>query len=123
MSARKNKFGKKYDPKFCQELIDHGQTGESLAAFAQKKGISLSTLYEWARKDDDFDEAMHIAKTAQCAFWEKIGVNIMIGRPLDPSVKVQGNAQIWMFIMRRRFREFGYEEESTQSNGPDGFEV
>lgn len=58
----------KYDPAYCQQLVEVMSQGYSLTAFASQIEVSRSTIGVWAQKHDDFSQAIGKGKAA-CAFW------------------------------------------------------
>jgi len=114
----------KYKPKYCAMLIKSAESGESISKFCADIGISMPTFYEWTKVHEDFDHAHEIAVAKAVAFWEQLGINLMIGRPLDPGSKSKGDRHVWMFFMRNRFRSAGYGDDDAFSyEKNDGFDV
>ena len=58
----------KYDPAYCDAIIEVMATGASATSFAAKIGVSRSTLNLWADAHPEFMEALN-AGTAKCAAW------------------------------------------------------
>jgi len=113
----------KYKPEFCDLLIQFGERGESVVAFCAEIGISPNKFYRWREKYPNFDNAAEVSKTKACAFWEKLGVNIMLNEPLVSGSKKTGDRVVWMFFMKNRFKEFGYQNDLPQASGAEGFDV
>ncbi len=63
----------KYDPSYCQELVDHMATGASATSFAAEIDVDRSTLTEWADKHPEFSLALSRGKAKCAAWWEKMG--------------------------------------------------
>jgi hypothetical protein len=66
----------KYDPSYCQAVIDHMADGASLTSFAAEISIARSTINEWISEHPEFSEAVNIAKAKCAAWWEKVNRNI-----------------------------------------------
>lgn len=47
----------KYDPKYCEMLMEHMKDGLSFLSFAGVVGICFDTLYEWEKQHPEFSEA------------------------------------------------------------------
>lgn len=47
----------KYDPKFCEELLEHCKQGFTIEQFAAKIGCSRASIYNWIEKYEDFATA------------------------------------------------------------------
>lgn len=88
----------KYDPKFCEELIEHMKEGLSFESFAAKCDCCKDTLYEWANVHEEFSDAKKIGSEHCRIFWEKLGT-------MGASGGLNNfNATAWIFNMKNRFR-------------------
>ena len=52
----------KYKPVYCDEIISLMATGLSLTAAAASLGISRETAYAWERENEEFSDAIKIAR-------------------------------------------------------------
>lgn len=96
----------KYDPKYCELIIEAGKRGESFTEFACDIDVDIDTIKEWANKHPEFSAAKKKSK-AHCERWMmKLGKMGMLGRktPEIPSF----NPTIWIFWMKARF---GWKED------------
>lgn len=94
----------KYDPKYCQQIIDYMSDGSSLTAFAADINVVKSTVYEWIKNVPEFKEASDIARQKCQAWWEKQGqVGLFMGKE-DGSF----SQSTWIFNMKARF---GYRDK------------
>jgi hypothetical protein len=48
----------KYDPSYCQAVIEAGKQGFSLTAFAGSIGVCRDTISEWMKVHDEFSVAV-----------------------------------------------------------------
>ena len=48
----------KYDPEYCQKVIEAGNQGFSLTAFAGQIGVCRDTITEWVKVHEDFSLAV-----------------------------------------------------------------
>jgi transposase len=66
-SAEPNPVGRpsKYDPRYCDEVIELMSTGLSLTAFAGSILVARSTINEWMGAHPEFSEAVKIGQTAR----------------------------------------------------------
>ena len=53
----------KYNPSYCQELIDHMSTGYSFESFAGKIGVDRDTIYEWRKVHPAFSDAFRCGQS------------------------------------------------------------
>lgn len=91
--TRKTDFKEEY----CQLLIDHMSKGLSFESFGAVVGAGRSTLYLWRDHNKSFMDAHELGKQAALGFFEKVGVQGLLG-------KIKGfNASVWMFYMKNRF--------------------
>lgn len=76
MAKRKNeKPGQptKYEPRFCDVLIEHMAGGLSFKTFAGIVRVTRKTLYNWSKAHADFKDAHDIGKSAHALYWETQG--------------------------------------------------
>ena len=99
----------KYDPKYCQMVIDHMATGLSFEAFAAVIGVAKETLYTWVDKHPEFMDAKKEAFEKSRLFWEKVGVGQATG-------EIKGSSTTWIFNMKNRF---GYRDKIEVSGDED----
>lgn len=85
----------KYDPKFCEIVIQMGAEGKSKAQFAAYLQVSRPTLDHWIGTRDDFADAMAFAMTLAQAWWEDVG-RMGVFNPMF-------NANLWIWTMKNRF--------------------
>jgi hypothetical protein len=96
-SGRKVGRPSKYDPRFCELVLDLGAKGKSKAQMAATIGIDRGTLNEWVDVHPEFSRAINAALDLSLARWETIGQEHM----LRPGF----NATAFIFQMKNRFRE------------------
>lgn len=87
----------KYDPAFCEMLIDHMSKGFSFESFAAIAKTHRDTIFEWVKKFPEFAEAKKEAMELNRFFWERAGMKGM----LDSK---NFNASVWVFSMKNRFK-------------------
>lgn len=89
----------KYDPKFCQIVIDVMKKGYSKEAVAGHLGICKDTLYRWDAKHKDFSDALKVGLEFSRMFWEKIALDHLT----HTKASKQLNSVVWLFNMKNRF--------------------
>lgn len=62
----------KYDPAYCDAVVEHMKEGASLTSFAAEIGVCRDTISEWASAHGEFSVAVKRGKAACAAWWEKI---------------------------------------------------
>jgi hypothetical protein len=60
----------KYEPRFCQAVIDHSGEGRGLNSFAASIGVCRKTLTNWAQQHEEFYAAVLVAQAKSAAWWE-----------------------------------------------------
>ena len=101
----------KYDPAFCDKVIELGREGKSRAYIAGKLGISRETLNVWAREIPDFSDAMTQAMLLSQIWWEDKGQE-----NLTESIF---QASMWSRSMAARFPDDWREVSRQEQSGPD----
>lgn len=66
----------KYDPRFCDMLLEDMKQGFSITAFAGSIGVARSTINEWAEAHPEFSEALDTGKAVRLRFWEQTAINV-----------------------------------------------
>jgi len=72
----------KYDPAYCDAVIETMQQGLSLTAFAGKILVARSTINEWMEHHPEFSESVRVGKAARTAALEEG----MLGAESGPAV-------------------------------------
>lgn len=101
----------KYEPRFCEELIDHMALGYSFESFAAIAKCDRSILYDWEKAHPEFKSAKEQAFAEGLLFWERLGIDNIIstndfsrdGDSQQSSSKTL-NGSVWIFNMKNRFR-------------------
>jgi len=84
----------KYDPAFCDEIIDFLSEGYSVTAFAGYIRVSRSTVYLWAEEHPEFSDALNVGQAASALWWEnQLRNNAQTG---------EGNATSCVFGLKNR---------------------
>lgn len=61
----------KYDPKYCEEVIEYMAQGLSLTAFAGHLRVHRGTINEWMANHPEFSEAVKVAQGCRTECLEK----------------------------------------------------
>ena len=83
----------KYDPEYCEQLINHMSEGGSFKSFGGIVGVSKQTLYDWCQRHSEFAEAKDIGRAKSEFFWINLGKKLALG-------EVKGSAVAWIFMMK-----------------------
>ena len=68
----------KYDPAYCEGVVEHLAEGASLTSFAAEIGVARSTINEWMAQHPEFSEACARAKAKCAAWWEKANRHLAV---------------------------------------------
>jgi transposase len=97
----KRKVGRptKYEPEFCERVVEFMAKGYSKEAVAGELWITKDTLYEWEKRYPEFSDALKQGVELSRKFWEKTAIDNIVysqkGRKAD--------AVLWIFNMKNRF--------------------
>ena len=99
----------KYDPSYCDDIIEFCKDGSSISSFAASIGVSRSTITEWASVDSEFSAAVKAAKTAVAAWYDKAARKI--------AMDGGGNATICIFGLKNFDEEDFRDKVETHFSG------
>ena len=85
----------KYDPEFCERVIEFGKIGMCWEEIAAALDINYDTFWNWRKIYPEFTEATTRAKQYEYAWW------LTAGR--EGQFQRGWNAQGWALQMRNRF--------------------
>lgn len=119
----------KYDPSFCEALIQHMAKGLSFETFGaalpqeaptkenptpKRRHASRATMYEWEKQHADFSDAKKIGEVYCQLFWERLGI-------MGASGKYKGfNAAAYIFNKKNRFKWKDKHEVNVKGGNGDG---
>ena len=101
-----------YDPSYCEQVVEWGQSGKSATWMAAQLGVHRDTLYEWAKVHDDFSDAFMRARHLAQAWWEDQG---------QSGLFIPGfNGSVWAKNMGARFKDEWGESSKIDHTSSDG---
>lgn len=100
----------KYDPSYCDIVIEWMEQGYSATAVAGKLRISRSTFYKWAEANPEFSDALNIGRACSQAWWED--------KLRTVAETNEGNASAAIFGVKNRGAEDWLEADKTASASP-----
>ena len=80
----------KYDPSYCDLVVEHMATGASLTSFASSIDVCRDTVSEWCSKHEEFSAAVKRAKAKCAAWWEDVARKGAIGEDANPTLCIFG---------------------------------
>ena len=128
-----------YKPCFCKDIIEHATNGGTVRSFPgylyKHYGVAVTyvTLYEWAKKDEEFANAMDTASGISYYFYETVGIHGMTGQLKrvtseivmpDGRVKrrykpVKFEYKAWIMIMVNKFGWRATERSGVDPEAPN----
>ena len=101
----------KYDPEFCERVIEWGKMGKSRAWMASRLDVAIQTIYNWEALHPEFLEAMARAAAHAQAHWEDQGHDNLTNREFQSAV--------WTRSMGARFPK-DWREKHAHVGGDEG---
>lgn len=101
----------KYDPAFCERVIEFGREGMGKCEMAAELGIHYETFEAYQEKHPDFSDAVKAALRLSQAWWEKQGRVATFGA--HPGF----NATSFIFNMKNRFKEDWRDKVEQEQSG------
>ena len=100
----------KYDPAFCEAVINCGIEGMTLAEMADALDVDRATVADWREKHPAFSRAVNLGLEKAQAWWERQGRIATFGG-------YDGyNATSYIFQMKNRFREDWRDKQDVDVN-------
>lgn len=99
----------KYDPAYCEQVIEHCRDGASLTSFAAEIGVARSSINEWMEHHPAFSEAVKVAKAVCAAWWEKTA--------RANAVEGGGNATLCIFGLKNMAADDWRDKVETEHSG------
>ena len=117
-NAMTNPVGRpsKYDPAYCEQVIELGKEGKSVEQIAVRLGVGTRTMYEWRDVHPEFSHAMEVAKECEQDWWESVAQRHMLEEKDAPKI----NATIWSRSMAARFPRKYRESIKQEITGAEG---
>lgn len=100
----------KYDPVYCEQLVEHMRDGASVTSFAAEIDVARSTINEWAERHPEFSEALSRGKAKCAAWWEKVGRSLAVTGDGSATMVVFGlkNMGDGDWVDKREFEHSGH---------------
>jgi hypothetical protein len=102
----------KYDPAYCDQVIELGKLGMSVVEMAADIGVARNTLEtEWPTANPEFSQAFTLAKQHSQAWWETMGRVNLVMAPQSGTFQ----ASVWSRSMAARFPADWREKTESKS--------
>ena len=106
----------KYDPSYCQKVIELGAKGKSIEQIAGMLNVAKRTLYNWRDSHEDFLHALEEAHDLSLMWWEDQAQTGIWALPEGEKL----NASLWSRSMAARFPAKYRESVKQEITGADG---
>jgi hypothetical protein len=106
----------KYDPAFCEKVIELGKSGLSLEQMALQLLVSYRTLVNWRDEHPEFFHALETAHRYSQAWWENKAQEHIVEAKDDAKI----NAGLWAKVMAARFPDSYSDRNRLELTGKDG---
>ena len=100
----------KYDPAYCDEVVQHCATGASLTSFAAEIDVCRDTISEWQSVHPEFSAAVKRAKAKCAAWWERQART-------GASIGGDGNPTLCIFGLKNMAPDDWREKQEVQHSG------
>lgn len=97
----------KYDPAYCDSVVEVMATGLSLTAFAGEIGVHRGTINEWMEVHPEFSESVRVGKAKRTLALERG----MLGAESGPAVTAR------MFALKNADPEEWREKQHVEHSG------
>ena len=101
-----------YDPRYCQQIVDHMSEGASMTSFAAEIDVCRATLTVWADRHPEFLAAIKRGKAKCAAWWELVGRNL--------AMTGEGNATLTVFGLKNMAAEDWADKTAVDHTSSDG---
>lgn len=99
----------KYDPAFCEKVVEWGKLGKSIAWMAASLDVHKDTIYEWQKQHPDFSDALARARCQSQKWWEDQGQDNLCAAVFKDGM--------WRANMAARFQDDWREKQEVDLNG------
>lgn len=103
----------KYNPAFCERVIELGKEGMGKCEMAAKLGVHYQTFEDWQSVHPEFSISVKEALRYSQAWWEEQGRKATFGG--TPGF----NATSFIFNMKNRFKDDWRDKVENEITGPD----
>jgi len=116
MSENKIHGNSKYDPSFCARVVEMGKKGFSKEQMSSALGVGWDCFDNWAKKHEDFNQALRTAIQEELSYWENLGLQNIVEAPGGSRL----NGAVYNKIMAARFPKKYSERNKVELTGADG---
>lgn len=118
---QKNPVGRpsKYDPSYCEKVIELGKLGKSFEQMASIIGVGITSFKRWREEHEDFRTSLEDAHGFAQTWWEDMAQSYLV----ESKDTEKLNTGLWSRSMAARFPANYSDRVKQEISGPGGTEL
>ena len=109
----------KYDPAYCDKVIELGKLGKSFEQMASMLGVGITSFKRWREEHEEFRTSLEDAQGHAQTWWEdKAQANLIEFKDGE-----RINTGLWSRSMAARFPKTYSDRVKQEISGPDGMQL
>lgn len=109
----------KYDPAYCEKVIELGKLGKSFEQMASMLGVGITSFKRWREEHEEFRTSLEDAQGHAQTWWEdKAQANLIEFKDGE-----RINTGLWSRSMAARFPKNYSDRVKQEISGPDGMQL
>lgn len=109
----------KYDPSYCDKVIELGKLGKSFEQMASMLDVGITTFKRWREEHEEFRTSMEDAHGHAQTWWEDQAQANLIEHKDGKRI----NTGLWSRSMAARFPKNYSDRVKQEISGPDGMQL
>lgn len=109
----------KYDPAFCDKVIELGKLGKSFEQMASMLDVGITTFKRWREEHEEFRTSLEDAHGYAQTWWEDKAQDNLIEHKDGEKI----NTGLWSRSMAARFPKNYSDRVKQEISGPDGMQL
>lgn len=106
----------KYDPSYCDKVIELGKLGKSFEQMASMIGVGITSFKRWRDEHEEFRTALEDAQGFAQTWWEDMGQSYLV----ESKDTEKLNTGLWSRSMAARFPNNYSDRVKQEISGPNG---
>jgi hypothetical protein len=106
----------KYDPSYCDKVIELGKLGKSFEQMASMLGVGITTFKRWREEHEEFRTSLEDAHAFAQTWWEDMAQSYLV----ESKDTEKLNTGLWSRSMAARFPANYSDRVKQEISGPGG---
>lgn len=106
----------KYDPAYCDKVIELGKQGKSFEQMASILGVGITSFKRWREEHEEFRTSLEDAQGFAQTWWEDMAQSYLV----ESKDTEKLNTGLWSRSMAARFPKTYSDRVKQEISGPDG---